>query len=517
MLDQAHDFLMASGKLQTLCYKEDIESTLRTPDFGGFQLLDLHDFPGQGTALVGVLDPFWNSKPYVSPTEYHRFCAPIVPLARMSNRIFTSSDTLSAQIDVSHFGPKDLIDVKIKWFLMDTKGNTLKQGTLYKDKLPAGDLYIIDNITLPLSDIPAPAKYKLQLAIENTDAINDWDLWIYPDTVVYRHHDDNILVTDYLDSKTILHLQQSGKVLLNVRPSLVRTSVKLGFSSIFWNTAWTGGQAPHTLGILCNPKHPALKAFPTEYHSNWQWSSPLRNAAAMELDHLPDSLRPIVQIVPDWFEPKRLGLLFEAKVASGSIIVSSINLSHNLERRPVESQLLHSLLNYMRSDTFNPQTSLSIKSIKALFKEPSILQKLNAKIINVDSWETGYEGVQAIDNDPTTIWHTRWSSHKTSHPHEIQIDLRQSVTLDGLTCLPRQDGNPNGRIRDYAVYLSNDANQWDSPVIQGTFTDSAALKTIHFERPATGQYLRFVALSGFGKDIFTSIAEVNLKNVRYSE
>ena len=80
MLDQADDFLMASGKLQALCYKEEIESALRTPGFGGFQLLDLHDFPGQGTALVGVLDPFWDSKPYISPEEFRRFCGPTVPL-----------------------------------------------------------------------------------------------------------------------------------------------------------------------------------------------------------------------------------------------------------------------------------------------------------------------------------------------------------------------------------------------------------------------------------------------------
>ena len=77
LLPQAHDFLMASGKLQTLCYKHDIEAALRTPGFGGFQLLDLHDFPGQGTALVGVLNPFWESKGYVSPEEYARFCGPI--------------------------------------------------------------------------------------------------------------------------------------------------------------------------------------------------------------------------------------------------------------------------------------------------------------------------------------------------------------------------------------------------------------------------------------------------------
>ena len=101
MLDQAHDFLMASGKLQTLCYKEDIESLLRTPGDGGFQLLDLHDFPGQGTALVGVLDPFWEEKGYVSPAEYHRFCCETVPLARMSKRVWTGGETFHADVEIA--------------------------------------------------------------------------------------------------------------------------------------------------------------------------------------------------------------------------------------------------------------------------------------------------------------------------------------------------------------------------------------------------------------------------------
>ena len=83
MLHQAHDFLMASGKLQALLYKEDIESALRTPGFGGFQLLDLHDFPGQGTALVGVLDPFWDSKGYITARAVPPLRGPTVPLARL--------------------------------------------------------------------------------------------------------------------------------------------------------------------------------------------------------------------------------------------------------------------------------------------------------------------------------------------------------------------------------------------------------------------------------------------------
>jgi len=73
MLHLADDFVQASGKLQALCYKADIEAAYRTSGFGGFQLLDLHDFPGQGTALVGVLDPFWDEKGYISPEEFRQF------------------------------------------------------------------------------------------------------------------------------------------------------------------------------------------------------------------------------------------------------------------------------------------------------------------------------------------------------------------------------------------------------------------------------------------------------------
>ncbi|MBM4103478.1 MAG: glycoside hydrolase [Planctomycetes bacterium] len=363
MLDQAHDFLMASGKLQTLCYKEEIESALRTPHFGGFQLLDLHDFPGQGTALVGVLDPFWDSKPYVSPEEYNRFCGPVVPLARLSKRVFTSSETLSAQVDVSQFGPTDLSNVNIKWFLLDTAGKTVRQGTLHKDQLPAGDLYTMGDIKIVLSDLSIPAKYKLQLAIEKTTSANDWDIWVYPDTVT-PPADDKVRVAHNLTPETIDYLRRGGKVLLALNPATVKTDVKIGFSSIFWNTAWTGGQAPHTLGILCDPKHPALADFPTEYHSNWQWSSPIRNAAAIPMDHLPKSLRPIIQVVPDWFEPQKLGLVFEAKVGTGSLVVCSVNISDNLDSRPVERQLKYSLLRYMNSKYFNPKIEVDIAAVQ---------------------------------------------------------------------------------------------------------------------------------------------------------
>ena len=121
-------FLLASGKLQVLCYKADIEAALRTKDFGGFQLLGLYDFPGQGTAPVGVLDAFWEEKGYISPEEYSRFCNATVPLARLSKLIFTNNDTLKASVEVAHYGSSPLQNATTGWTLRDTEGNILQSG-----------------------------------------------------------------------------------------------------------------------------------------------------------------------------------------------------------------------------------------------------------------------------------------------------------------------------------------------------------------------------------------------------
>ncbi len=143
LADRAKDFLMASGKLQTLCYKEEIESALRTPGMGGFELLDLHDFPGQGTALVGVLDPFWDAKGYVTAAEYSRFCNRTVPLARMSKRVFTTDEPFAADLEVAHFGPKPLEKTVPAWKITDAAGQSLVSG-----KLPAKDIPIDNGIAL---------------------------------------------------------------------------------------------------------------------------------------------------------------------------------------------------------------------------------------------------------------------------------------------------------------------------------------------------------------------------------
>ena len=370
---QAHDFLLASGKLQTLCYKEDIESALRTPGMGGFQLLDLHDFPGQGTALVGVLDPFWDLKGYVSPEEYSRFCNSTVLLARLPKRVFTSDETLEAPIEVAHFGPRPLRGAVAEWKVVDEAGTALAAGQLLPKDIPIDNGISLGNLSVPLLTFGAPGRFKLVVALDGTPFENDWDFWVYPSGQADPPLEGVTLARE-LNAGTLAVLQAGGKVFLVARPDRVLPDpklgkVELGFSSIFWNTAWTGRQAPHTLGIVCDPKHAALSGFPTDNHTNWQWWYLLApgHAAAMILDQLPPGFKPIVQVIDDWFTARRLGLVFEARVGKGKLLVSSIDLETGLETNLVARQLRSSLLRYMTSDRFDPQTEITVEQLRILF------------------------------------------------------------------------------------------------------------------------------------------------------
>jgi hypothetical protein len=371
MLGQARDFLMASGMLQVLCYKEDIESALRTPGMGGFQLLGLSDFPGQGTALVGVLDAFWEEKGYVSPQAFRRFCNSTVPLVRLDRRVFTTDEHLVGDVEVAHFGAAPLLGATETWRLVGDDGRTAREGHFASRDISVGAGIGLGRIDLALGDVPAPARYKLVVAIDGTEFENDWDVWVYPPAnLVPSDGPSGVVIAHKLDAQSRAKLEAGATMFLMlapgaVRPDPVRGKVQLGFSSIFWNTAWTKGQAPHTLGILCDPRQPAFASFPTDAHSNWQWWYPIRHAAPMILDGEPPEIQPIVQVIDDWFSNRKLALVFEARVGRGRLLVTSIDLEGST-LDPVRRQLRSSLLRYAASPAFNPTVTVTAEQVMSL-------------------------------------------------------------------------------------------------------------------------------------------------------
>ncbi|MGD0043710.1 MAG: glycoside hydrolase family 2 TIM barrel-domain containing protein, partial [Isosphaeraceae bacterium] len=232
---QAHDFLMASGKLQVLCYKEEIESALRTPGMGGFELLALYDFPGQGTALVEVLDALWNPKGYITCGEFRRFCNSMVPLARLPRRVFTTDQVLEVALEVAHFGPRPLVEASLAWKLVADNGKAVASGRRFAPRVPIDNGVSLGSVTIPLRDLSAPARYRLVAGLEGTPFENDWDIWVYPPRVETQAP-PGVTITSRLDDQAKSVLESGGRVLLLVPPGKARGDrwgkIALGFSSI---------------------------------------------------------------------------------------------------------------------------------------------------------------------------------------------------------------------------------------------------------------------------------------------
>lgn len=370
LLHLADSFLLASGKLQTLCYKADIEATLRTKDYGGFQLLGLYDFPGQGTALVGVLDVFGDEKGYVSPEEYRSFCNTTVPLIRAPRLIYSNNETLSVEAEVAHFGQSDLKKVSTGWRLLDKNGNVQTEEKWNSDIIPTGMNTSLGKISVPLSMIEVPSQLKLEVYVD--DFVNSWNFWVYPEKLEPVTMKDNFLMVDKLSSQAIECMNNGGNVLLSIPKGKLLPEaggdIQVGFSSIFWNTAWTEGQAPHTLGILCNPEHPVFQEFPTSYHSDYQWWDAMTYSSAMDMNKLSKGSTPILRVIDDWFENRSLGLIAEFKVGKGKLLITSIDFWKDMDRRLSAKQLLYSIKKYMNSDEFMPSNTISVKDIEQIYK-----------------------------------------------------------------------------------------------------------------------------------------------------
>jgi Glycosyl hydrolases family 2, sugar binding domain/Glycosyl hydrolases family 2, TIM barrel domain len=367
--DQAEWFLYASGKLQTLCYKEEIESALRTPGMGGFELLGLTDFPGQGTALVGVLDPFWETKGYVNAAQFSRFCNPVVPLARLPKRVFTADERLTADLEAANFSAAPLTNATAYCRLVAADGRVLAEQIFDQRTLPVDNGLALGKVNFSLKNVPAPARCKLVAGLSGTRFQNDWDVWIYPPATAPKNP-PTVNVFHELNDAALAVLDSGGTVLWLVPPQNVRNDqkvpMKLGFSSIFWNTAWTHRQAPTTLGILCDARAPLFAEFPTENFSNWQWWYLIRHAQPLLLDGLPAALLPAVQVIDDWTTNRKLGLAFEAKARHGKIFVCSVDLENDLDTDPVRRQFRASLLDYLAGEKFQPEIAV----------DTAVLQKL---------------------------------------------------------------------------------------------------------------------------------------------
>lgn len=372
MLDQAHDFVMASGALAALCYREDIEMTLRTPGMGGFQLLDLQDFPGQGTAIVGMLNVFYEEKGVIAPDKWRQFCCETVPLLRMKKYTWTTDETFIGRAQVAHYGPADIEDARVTWKVSDSNEIKVAGGAFDKVTIKQGKVFDIDMFALPLKNIAAPQKLTITLAIEGTKYRNDYNIWVYPPKVNTKAPWGVMLTDSFQAEKTRKHLAKGGRVLLLPKLDKLPYSVKGGFQTDYWSPMFAAAakkrglpEPPGTMGILCDPEHPALAKFPTDFHTNWQWWHLVKNSRPIMFDDTPDGYRPTVQVIDNFVRNSKLGLIAETKVGKGKMLICAVDLLAHQDK-PEARQLLHSLLKYTGSGKFKPAAEIDIDLLNKL-------------------------------------------------------------------------------------------------------------------------------------------------------
>jgi hypothetical protein len=372
MLDQAKDFQQASGLLSLVCRKEDVESEIRTPGMAGFQLLDIQDFSGQGTALIGILDVFMDSKGLTTSEKWREFCCETVPLFIMPKYTWVNDEKFRGRIQVAHYGPADLTNKQVNWSLGSDKA-TIADGSVTVEAIPTGDVTEVDVICSSLESIDTAQKLTLEIALPGTPYRNSYDVWVYPAEIDTTEPAD-VLVTRQWDDRARRKLADGGRVLLMPNRGELKDTVAMSFQSGFWSPMFrmkgrpnpaTGGETPGTQGLLLDPEHPLFDDFPTEFHSNWQWWHFCKNCDPMILDDTPHDYRPTVQVIDGIDRNHKLGLILEAKVGQGKLLICTIDLPA-IQEHPEARQFLSGLYRYVSSDALDPKYELDVDTLETI-------------------------------------------------------------------------------------------------------------------------------------------------------
>ncbi|MCD7937478.1 MAG: beta-glucuronidase [Tannerellaceae bacterium] len=355
MLNQADDFFKASGALTVVEYKAVIEALLRSSTSAGFQLLSINDFPGQGYAPVGILDPFWDSKGLITPEKFREFCAPTVALLRYPQSTYFNDETFTGKAEVYNFSQSPIKNAKIRWSVTDQAGKILRKGNLKTQTIGNDNVFPVGEFSFSLEEITSPQQLTVHLQI-NEQIHNSWNIWVYPRNPGIMESTDEILYTTEYNDQARQYLAQGKKVVLCPLPNKVKGR-KSNFHNHFWNPimfAW----APMTIGCLIHNDQPVFDHFVTSYHTDWQWWDILQHAKVIEMQEAPQQLRPFIQVIDSYDNNEKLGIGFEAKVNNGKLLVLAVDTQKDIDNRPATRQLLQSIDTYVKSDRFAPRIPL---------------------------------------------------------------------------------------------------------------------------------------------------------------
>ena len=363
-LAEAPIYTRDSGKLAALLYKEEIERALRTTNQAGFQLLQLNDFPGQGTSTVGLLDAFWDSKGLITPAEFRKFCGPVVPLLLMPKRVFQNDEIFDAGIEVANFSPTPLTNVAVLWKIFDGR-KKIASGQFQVPMIPLGHNGEIGRIREPLSAVTKAAKLKVTVKITGTSIANDWNIWVYPKSEPVAQ--TNIEIFESPGPDFFEALQDGNRVLLLPARDMVKSPLAAEFVPVFWNPVMFPNQ-PGTMGAMIDARDPIFADFPTDDWTDWRWWELFHRSFSINLDTLPAKVDMPLRFVDKFNRNALPCAIFEAKVGKGKLLVCTLDISSDLDSRIVALQLRRSILEYMAGNHFEPRHELTPAELRMLFQ-----------------------------------------------------------------------------------------------------------------------------------------------------
>lgn len=391
LLRHADDYFRASGKLAAACYKLELEAAFRSANLSGFQLLDIKDYSGQGTALVGILNAFNINKGAITREDWRMFCSDAVLLPTLDSFVMRGGDCVSSEVKLRYYRPEKLTNVRLKaaWYMKKQAGdhNTrlreVAVQTLDCAEITGRGLLTLGTIELKVPECDDNAEYVLRFSLTSDNAgdiVNAYDVFVYEDCTDSRdcfcvvnslnlngtrhsYQSENVCITS--DNNAALEEWNKGEsVLLFVKPdsTLPDSTLKGEYCTDFWcypmfRSISEGAGKPvpvGTMGLLIDTKHPALAGFACEEYTTAQWYQIVMHSAPRILDRIQEAkdIKPIVRMMDNFERNHNLGLIYEVTRGNAKMLVCEADLLTLKEEYPEAMCLYRSLVNYVQSDAF---------------------------------------------------------------------------------------------------------------------------------------------------------------------
>lgn len=340
--------------------RASVERLLATGALAGYHLAGFVGGLSWMQGGMGALDIFWDETGIVTPEEMRQWCSDMVPLLVGARHRYSTTETFEAEVALCHFAAQALEQIPVSWSLRSGDA-VVAEGSFQLPRIERGTVTRVGRIVVPLSHVKPPARLGLIVSVNGTGAKAEWPLWVYSseDEGAFA---EGVYVATRLNTRALETLRAGGRVVLLAETSSIRWSVP---SSL----AFGGNMADQGMvGVVCDPRYPALRGFPTRDWAEPQWYDLLSRSRAIVL---PVGVPASVCVVEGIDRPTRnlpLALLMECRVLGGRLLACSLDLVSEIGVRHEARQLLKSLLDYAASEFFVPAQEISQEDLARLFR-----------------------------------------------------------------------------------------------------------------------------------------------------